>query len=91
MKYSKETYSEIWMYKSLNGSTNCRFRNQYVVRSKQVRYCGMCSREIPSGNESLYIEDVWKPEGWFRCWICEDCCNRWMEATKQVRRVENNE
>ena len=82
MKYSEGTYESGRYFSSTEYSDSKRV--QKIVKGSHSHTCEICDKEIPAGEKSLSFKDLIPKEGWNRCWICLDCCNRWLEATRQV-------
>lgn len=86
MKYSRSVYESSWYF-----SPAYKFSTD-KKKLTSVRYphkCGACSSDIPAGTQAMYFEKVWKvsktSSGWARCWICTDCCDRWIDGTHQIK------
>lgn len=53
--------------------------NQKIVTGAVPHTCATCGEAINSGEKSLSVNKAFSKSGWQRCWICLDCCEKWID------------
>lgn len=86
LRYLEEVYeNSIYFQRSKSVDSS---KLQKIVTVRSTRNCLLCDTAIHKRETSLFIKEICRGVGWIHGWICIDCCNEWLEKTRQVQHVE---